>query len=220
MAISASSNELKTIALLGGTFDPIHNGHLQSALELKQRLLLDELRLVPSCQPPHRQSNPEMSRHRLAMVELAAKQTGLIVDDREYQRQGLSYSVETLTQLRQELGQQVSLIWVVGSDAFAHFDQWHRWQDFLGLAHIVVIARPNESLPVTGAVAQLLESHKAKNRQQLKQRSAGTIWLEALSQYSISATAIRHAVKNNGSIDGLLPESVRHYVQQHRLYKS
>jgi nicotinate-nucleotide adenylyltransferase len=209
---------VKTIAVFGGTFDPVHQGHLQSALELKQRLSLDQLRLLPCHIPPHRQQPGVSSQHRLAMVKLAIEGSDLQVDDCELQRDVPSYSIDTLQQLRQQLGQQVSLMWVMGADAFARFDSWHRWTEFLSLAHIVIMARPGEPLPTVGPLAGLLAEHRADSRELLQQHSAGLIRCETLTPYPISATAIRQALVNQQAVDELLPAAVLHYIQQHQLY--
>jgi nicotinate-nucleotide adenylyltransferase len=210
---------MKSIALFGGTFDPIHNGHVKSAIELKQRLLFDELRLLPCYQPPHRQLPGGSSDQRLAMVELAIADTCLLVDDHEYKRDRVSFSVETLEQLRQGLGSQVSLSWVMGADAFLEFDHWYRWQDFLSLAHIVVIARPGDALPIHGPVAELLKQYRANSVDELKQKPFGTIWFESLTPYSISATAIRVAIGNKQNVGAFIPASVLEYIQSHQLYQ-
>ena len=118
---------LRRIGLFGGTFDPVHNGHLRVALELKQRLALDEMRLLPCHRPPHRATPDRSSSDRLAMLELAvADCPQLQVDARELDRSTPSYSVETLEQLRAELGAHVALCWCVGLDSLASFDSWHR----------------------------------------------------------------------------------------------
>ncbi len=210
---------LKTLAIFGGTFDPVHNGHLQSALELKQRLSLDELRLLPCHRPPHRQSPGCSSQQRLEMLKLAVRDTPLQVDDREIKRDGLSYSVDTLEQLRLEVGPERSLIWVMGCDAFATLDSWHRWQSLLTLAHIVVLARPGAILPTQGAVADLMRQAQTDDAASLKQRAAGTIYRESLTPYPISATAIRRAIADQQIPEGYLPLPVLHYIKRHRLYR-
>ncbi|MGK0499179.1 MAG: nicotinate-nucleotide adenylyltransferase, partial [Oceanicoccus sp.] len=126
MSMVNCKSSLKTVALFGGTFDPLHNGHLQSAVELKQRLGLDQFKLLPCHLPPHDKVPGCSSEQRLAMAELAVEGTGLEVDSWELQRDELSYSVDTLAHFRQLLGAEVSLSWVMGSEAFALFSRWHR----------------------------------------------------------------------------------------------
>lgn len=222
MVISGSKRQaaLKTIAIFGGTFDPVHNGHVQSAEELKQRLVLDELRLLPCHLPAHRKLPGCSSQQRLAMVKLAVAATDLSVDGRELQWDGTSYSVETLEHLRRELGEQVSLIWLMGSDAFAKVDSWYRWRELLTLAHIVVMARPDEPLPGNGAVAELLTQHRAPSAAVLKQQPAGFIWLENLTPYPVSATAIRRSIANKETVTGDVPAAVLNYIETHQLYGS
>ncbi|MFA7553714.1 MAG: nicotinate-nucleotide adenylyltransferase [Spongiibacteraceae bacterium] len=211
---------LKTVAIFGGTFDPIHNGHLQSALELKRRLSLDELRLLPCHLPPHRDSPGCDSQQRLAMVRLAAQQTDLLVDDRELNRDQLSYSVDTLEQLRQEQGSQVALIWVMGADAFRGLNHWHRWRELLTFAHLIVIARPGEPLPEEGPVAELSKHHSATWATELSQSPAGRIWFESLTPYPISATQVRALIANHEDVSSYLPPAVVNYIHRHRLYCS
>lgn len=209
---------LKTLAIFGGTFDPVHNGHLQSALELKQSLALDELRLLPCHIPPHRQSPRAKSQHRLEMVRLATRHTELQVDDRELRRDCPSYSVETLEQLRAEMGSMVSLSWVMGTDAFSQLDHWYRWQELLSLAHIIVMTRSNEMLPKLGPVAELIKRHQSLDETILSRQAAGSIIFIALKPYPISATEIRAALIAQQPVDQVLPANVLHYIQQHRLY--
>lgn len=209
---------LKTIALFGGTFDPIHRGHVQSAVELKQKLQLDELRLLPCHNPPHRKTPNCSSAQRLEMVRLAVQGTGLLVDDRELKRDQLSYSVDTLEQLRRECGDQISLMWVMGTDAFSQLDGWYRWQDLMSLAHIVVMARPQEQLPETGPVAELLARHAAASISDIKHNVAGKILTVALQPYPISASGIRSAIAADEPVEQFLPSAVLNYIKEHHLY--
>ena len=213
---------LRTLALFGGTFDPIHSGHLQSALELSQRLALDELRLLPCHVPPHRQSPGGSAAQRLAMVELALQsiecEHSLTVDGRELKRSGPSYSIDTVAEIRAELGDQVSISWVMGTDAFAAFDRWHRWQDWLGLAHIVVMARPGYRLPTEGAVAALLRDHATEQASRLRHKPAGSILLTTLTPWPVSATRIRAALANSEPVADCLPDTVLNYIHQQGLY--
>ena len=210
---------MKTVAIFGGTFDPIHNGHLQSALELKQQLQLDEVRLLPCHRPPHRDTPSCSSSQRLDMVQLAVTDTDLIVDDREMLRPGLSYSIDTLEQYRHELGSDVSLCWIMGTDAFAQFDRWHRWQDFLSLAHIIVISRPGAKLPVVGPLAELAAQYQCTDENELQVRPNGSVLFLTLQPYPISATGIRSAIATNQSVERFLPTAVLNYIHVHQLYQ-
>ena len=136
------------IGRFGGTFNPVHYGHLRSALELVEHLGLVECRLMPSAQPPHRDAPACSAAHRAAMVELAVRgEPQLVCDYRELDRDGPSYTVDSLQEMRNEMGAAQSLALVVGCDALLGLPTWHRWQSLLDLAHIVVLARPGWTLP-------------------------------------------------------------------------
>lgn len=134
------------VGIVGGTFDPIHFGHLRMALELSTRLGLDEVRFIPAARPPHRGEPDASDLQRLEMVARAIlAEERFVLDDREYRREGDSYMVDTLESLRAEMGDDVSLNLIMGSDAFLGLADWHRWQSLLELAHIVVVTRPDSS---------------------------------------------------------------------------
>lgn len=209
---------LKTLGLFGGTFDPVHNGHLRMALELKQKLALDEMRLLPCHQPPHRDRPLRSSEDRAAMVEAAlADCDELSCDRRELLLDQPSYTMETLTQLRREVGPQVSLCWCVGMDSLVNLASWHRWQELLSVAHLVVTARPGWQLPQQGEIAQWLQDHRAPS-QQLTQTNAGAVVVCEMSQLEISATDIRQMIAAGYSAQFLMPEAVWSYIQESGLY--
>lgn len=209
---------MKSIAIFGGTFDPIHKGHVRSAEELKQLLAIDEVRLLPCHIPPHRQLPNCHHLDRLAMLKLAVMGTDLLVDDRELKQDRISYSVDTLEQCREEFGGEVALSWVMGTDAFAKLDSWHRWQDFLSLANIIVIQRPDCRLPTAGPIATLLEQHRLNNCQQLTKMTHGGIGLIELTPHPIAATVIRQKVKEGKEVSGYLLPSVLDYIKNNHLY--
>lgn len=210
---------LKLQGYFGGTFDPIHNGHLRMALELNEQLDFDEFSLVPCHRPPHRESPGCSDSARATMVELAiADCDALQLDDRELQRDSLSYSIDTLQQLRDEYGEQVSLCWCVGMDSLVNLPSWHRWQELLQLAHLVVVARPGWQLPESGVVGQWLQEHRAE-ADVLRQRSCGHVVIQTLSLLDIAATDIRRRVAAGNSVQFLMPNAVWRYIEKHRLYR-
>ena len=208
------------IGLFGGTFDPVHIGHVQSARELKQLLQLDELRLLPCHRPPHRATPGVSSDARLAMVELAvADEPGLSVDGRELSRDAISYTVDTLSELRSELGDQPALCLIMGTDAFAGLTQWHRWSALLAMAHIIVMARPDSVMPNDEELAALLAERRINNPDLLSDQPAGHILLVSLTAYPVSATSIRRLIAKGDSVESQLAPAVLDYIEQHQLYR-
>ena len=218
--MSAAQSSLAPLGVFGGTFNPVHYGHLRSALELVERLQLEQLRLMPSAVPPLRELPSCTAEHRAAMVELAvAGEPRLVCDVRELRRSGKSYTIDSLTELREELGAQRSVCMIMGCDAVLDINAWYRWQDLLGLAHIVVIARPGWALPDSGEVAQWLQQHRLKDASALRERAAGGILVEELRPQAISSTEIRAMLAAGQSARYLMPQSVLDYIQIHNLYQ-
>ncbi len=208
----------RAIGILGGTFDPIHFGHLRTALELYQSLDLTEVRLIPCFQPVHRKLPVASPEHRLAMVKHAIEsETALKVDDLEIKRKGPSYTIDTLTAFRKKLP-QTPLCLIMGIDALLNFPSWHRWEDILQLAHLVVAHRPQYQLPQTGIVADLLKQRLKKNAAALHEQLAGNIYLHPVTSLDISATDIRKQIARGRSPRYLLPNNVYNYILQHGVY--
>lgn len=217
--MSESSAPLVPVGVFGGTFDPVHYGHLRSALELVERLHLRELRLMPSAVPPHRDTPACPAAHRAAMVALAvAGEPRLVCDDRELRRAGASYTIDSLMELRGELGDGHSLCLVLGCDALLAINTWHRWQELLDWAHVVVIARPGWQLPGEGPVADWLKHHRLADPRGLRQRPNGGILVEELRPLAISSTEIRGILAAGRSPRYLLPQAVLEYIEGHHLY--
>ena len=207
------------VGVFGGTFNPVHYGHLRSALELVERLQLEQLRLMPSASPPHRDAPECSAERRAAMVELAVSgEPRLVCDAREMQRPGKSYTIDSLIELRGELGTQQGLCMVLGCDAVQDIATWHRWQELLDWAHIVVIARPGWQLPRAGDLAQWLKTHQLESSELLRQRPCGGIVIEELRPLAISSTEIRDLLASGRSARYLMPQSVLDYIQTHTLY--
>ena len=209
----------KTLGIFGGTFDPIHIGHLRMALEIKQQLQLDEMRLLPCYLPPHRPTPGATAEARVAMLNLAVQDCAqLVIDGRELQRDKPSYTYDTLCELRAEVGAQVSLCLCMGMDSFATLDSWHNWDQLLQLAHIVVVARPGWLLPEAGAVADLLALHRSEN-DAIMQQAAGAIVLLEQRLLPISATDIRAQIQAGNSPQFLVPDGVWNYIRSNALYQ-
>jgi nicotinate-nucleotide adenylyltransferase len=207
------------VGVFGGTFNPVHYGHLRSALELVERLQLEQLRLMPSASPPHRDAPECSAERRVAMVELAVSgESRLVCDAREMQRPGKSYTIDSLIELRGELGAQQGLCMVLGCDAVQEIATWHRWQELLDWAHIVIIARPGWQLPRAGELAQWLKAHQLESPELLRQRPCGGIVIEELRPLAISSTEIRDLLASGRSARYLMPQSVLDYIQTHTLY--
>jgi len=197
------------LGIFGGTFDPIHYGHLRTAFEVMQALQMRELRFVPAGDPPHRPPPRVDARRRLELVRAAAAdQPGFAVDDREVRRQGPSYSVLTLTELRGELP-EVPLCLVMGMDAFLGLPTWHRWHELLELAHIVVAPRPGWVAPSAGEIGALLRERRARDATELHVARAGRIFVQPVTQLEISSTELRDLLAAGGDPRYLVPDPVR-----------
>ncbi|WP_303909432.1 nicotinate-nucleotide adenylyltransferase [Thiohalomonas denitrificans] len=213
---------MRRVGVFGGTFDPIHFGHLRAALELYEGLQFDEVRLVPASVPPHRDEPGVESGQRLAMVEAAISgQPGFVIDERELRREGPSYMVDTLQSIRDDFG-NVSLSLLMGLDAFLGLPRWHRWERIPQLAHIVVAHRPgwhlDDAEEAEQTAVQLLEERRS-DPAILQERTAGGIVLQAVTPLAISATAIRRLIGEGRSARYLIPDAVWHMIEKDQLYR-
>ncbi len=206
------------IGILGGTFDPVHFGHLRSAIELVQDLDLQEVRLIPCARPPHRSQPRVSAEQRRVMLELAvAKESSLSIDDRELRREALSYTVDTLASLRAEL-RETPLCLIVGMDAFVGLPSWHRWRDLFELSHIVVLQRPGWRSPIEGPLAALTEARTTTHPDALHNSRAGYVLFWSVTQLAISSTSIRAQLAEGANVRYLLPETVYEHIYKEGLY--
>lgn len=215
----------KAIGILGGTFDPIHFGHLRLAEEMLELANLEQIRFIPAGTPPHREVPQVPALHRSAMVKLAiADQPAFVLDDREVRRTTPCYTVDTLRELRAELGAAQPLCLLMGGDAFLQLHTWHEWEQLFELAHIVVGFRPGFTLDERiHSTTEKLRRHYQQRLcavAALSQRACGGIVELAIPKLEISATLIRSRVEENRSIRYLLPNAVADYIHQHHLYIS
>jgi nicotinate-nucleotide adenylyltransferase len=209
------------IGIFGGTFDPIHFGHLRLAEEMAEGLGLSQVRFIPAGQPPHRGAPRTAASHRLEMVRRAIAGNPLFaVDAREVQRPQPSYTVDTLTALRAELGNEQPLWLLLGADAFLGLPSWHKWRRLFELANIAVAARPGAQLLQTDRMSDELK-HEVSQRQQAAgsvASPAGSVLLQQMTPLDISATVIRDTLARHGSARYLLPDTVLDYIHEHQLY--
>ena len=211
------------IALLGGTFDPIHFGHLRLAEELAESLNIDQVRLIPAGQPPHRGQPRAAAQHRLEMVRRAiAGNPRFVLDEREIRRDAPSYSVDTLTALRAELPRGTPLVLLMGADAFLGLTTWHEWRRLFELAHIAVAQRPgfsgawDDALP--DPLRRLLFTLRGEHAGEILEKPAGRVFLQNITQLDISASQIRDRALRGRSLRYLLPDAVIDYLNENRLY--
>ncbi|MDH5343765.1 MAG: nicotinate-nucleotide adenylyltransferase [Betaproteobacteria bacterium] len=212
------------IGILGGTFDPIHFGHLRLAQEAADALRLAEVRFVPSGTPPHRAAPSVSAADRLAMVQLAVAGNPLFrVDECEIGKTDLGYTVDTLTLLREEAGGQQPLVLLMGADAFLDLATWSRWHQLFELTHIAVAYRPG--FPVDTWQSRMPQPLAAEYQTRLMQQPlavhlapAGGIVVVPIPALDISATLLRETIRRGASVRYLTPDSICQYIQDHKLY--
>jgi nicotinate-nucleotide adenylyltransferase len=209
---------MTAIGIFGGTFDPVHYGHLRTAFEMLQALRLAELRFVPAGDPPHRDAPLADAALRLAMVRAAVDgQNGFAVDDREVRRQGPSYTVTTLTELRAELPER-PLCLIVGMDAFLGLPKWHQWREILQLAHVVVAHRPGWRAPSMGPLGEILVDRGTGRVNDLHESRAGRIFIHPVTQLEIASTDLRNIIASGRDPRYLMPDAVRDIIRETGCY--
>lgn len=210
--------EMSPIGIFGGTFDPIHYGHLRTAFEMLQALRFGEIRFVPSGDPPHRGETYAPAPLRLEMVRAAtANEPSFVVDDCELQRNGPSYTVDTLAAMRQEQP-DASMGLILGMDAFLGLTSWHRWDEILNYAHIVVAHRPGWRAPDIGPLGELISEHGTHRIEDLHEHRNQRIHIHAVTQLEISSTEIRDLVSAGRDPRFLMPDVVRDVIVNSSCY--
>ncbi len=216
--IMKESNHQQIIGIYGGSFDPIHNGHCRLIIELLEKMPFSEIKILPCLTPALKPETKVPADHRLNMLGLALLGINRVnIDERELKRAKVSYTYDSLQEIRNELGDK-PLALIMGIDAFSDFDQWHRWQELLPLAHIIIVSRPHYELPQKTVLAELLKKHLVDDQNELCKTPGGKIFICPIPLLSISATDIRRKCEDNLSIKYLVPDSVLEYIINEELY--
>lgn len=211
---------LDAIGIFGGTFDPVHIGHLRTALELREALGLRRMLLIPSARPPHREQPSVSALDRLAMLTAAiGDEPGLVADGRELRRGGPSYMIDTLAELRAEVGSATALCLCVGMDSLVTLATWRRWRELTDFAHLVVAARPGWQLPSRGEVADWLAERRCDAVSRLHGQIAGLVLIQTLTLLPVSATQLRADLAAGRSTRYLVPDAALAHIRAHGLYR-
>jgi nicotinate-nucleotide adenylyltransferase len=209
--------DAQALGVLGGAFDPVHIGHLRGAIAVRERLGLERVDLLPAAQSPLKGAATVTAADRLAMLEAAVLNVpGLGVDARELSREGPSYTVDTLIELRGEVGQARPLIWIVGTDILPALPKWSRWQQLLDLAHLVILERPGADSPPL-AVTRWLDQHRIDQSALLTTAAGGVMTLDQ-PVLDIASSDIRALLAAGRDPRFLLPEVVMEYIDRHNLF--
>jgi nicotinate-nucleotide adenylyltransferase len=201
---------MQKIGIFGGTFDPIHYGHLALARCMRDSLALDEVRLIPTGLPPHRAVSPVSPAQRLAWVRAAiAGEAGLLADDREVRRDGYCYTFDTLSEIQAE-NPHALLVWLIGADSWGNLPTWHRWRELLDLGHLLIAARPNFEIEAENSrlspdlAAEFANRHVIANTDTLSQ---GKISLLSSPLLPVSSTQVRDLLSRGEDVSALTPVS-------------
>ena len=206
------------IGVMGGSFNPVHCGHLSVARDVKATLKLDRMALMPAAQSPLKGVHSVSAEHRAAMLELAvASHPELDLDLRELSRKGPSYTFDSLTELREALGLQASLYFIMGDDLLPSLTRWSRWQEILHYAHVVVVSRPGV-FPAVPATVKEWWNHHEMSLEALHQSSCGGVSRVECPLVNVSSTAIRAAIELGSPVSEVIPDAVLEYITEHNLY--
>ena len=222
--LETNKTDYSLIGIYGGTFDPIHYGHLRAAEELVEAMDLSALYFIPSGSPRLRQTPLVSKHHRVAMLRTAIQNNAkFTLDEREIRRPGESRSVVTLRELRHELAKNFVLCFLMGTDVFLKFSKWHCWRELFKLCHIVIVDRPGyiSAMNNNGLPQELMQEYmrrQASHVSELKNASSGLVLTVPTTMLDISATAIRANIANRKSIRYLLPDTVLEYIETNHLY--
>lgn len=210
---------LTTIAIFGGSFDPIHQGHLQIAADIQSQWGFDHFMFLPCGQPALKAAYSSTPANRLAMLKLAlAPYPEFEINELELWQQQQSYTIDTLIQLRAKLGKSASLSFILGEDAMAQLMLWKRWEELLNYSHLIYHQRPILVTPFSSTLQVYIAAHLSKDPSQIKTQNAGLIYSQTAKDYPYSSTQIRQQLQRQEPTPGLAPQ-VLSFIQQHHLYQ-
>jgi nicotinate-nucleotide adenylyltransferase len=206
------------IGIFGGTFDPVHFGHLRPAVEVYEALGLDELRFIPCHQPSHRPAPFASSEQRVRLLHAALEGfSGFSIDERELRRNGTSYTIDTLQSFWDE-GMQQPVCLVVGMDAFAGLAGWYRWTEIMEYCHLIVMNRPDNKIPQTGELSDFISRHETDDIRRLSEQATGLLYFQPVTALDITASRIREWLAEGRSTDFLLPAPVLDIINEENIY--
>jgi nicotinate-nucleotide adenylyltransferase len=209
---------LKTLALFGGSFDPIHQGHVQIALDIQNEIHFNRFFFLPCGQPALKNSCQTSAKQRLDMLKLAlAEHPQFEISEQELWQEKTTYTIESLINWRKTLGEKVSISFILGEDAMALLMQWKRWTELLNYCHLIYHHRPMLKSRFPSDLKHYIETHRSTDLRQLKTKANGLIFTMQLNHYPISSTMIRQAIKEHQPVYGL-DDKVLHYIKTHHLY--
>lgn len=209
---------MKRIAIFGGSFDPIHLGHLNTALAVSANFAFDKLLFLPCKQPVLKNATVASAEQRIEMLQLAiSPYQNFSIDTREILRDGPSYMIDTLKSFRDEFGQQLSLTLVLGMDAFISLPKWHHFEDILRFCHLLVLNRPGTK-PVSSLLNNLLTHHQVFDKHQLFTSNQGSIFLFDAGHYMMSSSEIRKKMTLGEDISKEVTPEINQYLQQREIY--
>lgn len=208
------------IGILGGTFDPVHLGHIKIAECVLQKLKLNEIRFLPNQSPPHRERPQASVQDRVAMLKLAIEPNShFILDNTELHRSGPSFMVDTLKLLKKKfVNNPLNLI--IGADAFFSFNTWNSYEEILDYAHLIVLNRPDGFGHYQSWLKDLLKRRQTKAANDLQKQENGLIYIIHIEPLPISATSIRKKIASAESVANEVPKAVLDYIQSHNLYRN
>jgi len=210
---------MNSTLVFGGTFDPVHRGHVETVCAVARLLVDVDVYLVPCQIPAHRPKPTALPEDRLKMLELAVgSQEGFFVDDCELKREGISYTFDTLLGYREKVGESAPLLFLMGFDSWVTLPSWHRWEELTDLSHLMILERPGADQDTPDVLRKWGETRKVQEPEEMMNSSSGKVCFVSMDQIDVSASRLREAIAQGGSIEGDVNPLVMNYIRQHNLY--